>query len=154
MSAILPLPQCVSPVRSLLSSVSLALCNENPSIRCPVDHDDVIKWKHFPRYWPFVRGIHHWLVNSPHKGQWRGVLMISLICTWIWVNNVEASDLLRHRAHYDVTVMIPLALYRGKYFHVIASSCSMTIPPCHTWASIMASQITDNSTICSTACSR
>ena len=19
-------------------------------------HDDVIKWKHFPRYWPFVRG--------------------------------------------------------------------------------------------------
>ena len=21
-------------------------------------HDDVIKWKHFPRYWPFVRGIH------------------------------------------------------------------------------------------------
>ena len=22
-------------------------------------HDDVIKWKHFPRYWPFVRGIHH-----------------------------------------------------------------------------------------------
>ena len=22
-------------------------------------HDDVIKWKHFPRYWPFVRG-NHW----------------------------------------------------------------------------------------------
>ena len=21
-------------------------------------HDDVIKWKHFPRNWPFVRGIH------------------------------------------------------------------------------------------------
>ena len=21
-------------------------------------HDSVIKWKHFPRYWPFVRGIH------------------------------------------------------------------------------------------------
>ena len=21
-------------------------------------HDDVIKWKHFPRYWLFVRGIH------------------------------------------------------------------------------------------------
>ena len=21
-------------------------------------HDDVIKWKHFPCYWPFVRGIH------------------------------------------------------------------------------------------------
>ena len=23
-------------------------------------HDDVIKWKHFPHYWPFIRGIHRW----------------------------------------------------------------------------------------------
>ena len=30
-------------------------------------HDDAIKWKHFLRYWPFVRRIHRWLVNSPHK---------------------------------------------------------------------------------------
>ena len=35
-------------------------------------HDDVIKWKHCPRYWLFVRGIHRSLVNSPHKGKWRG----------------------------------------------------------------------------------
>ena len=26
--------------------------------------DDVIKWKHFPRYWPFVGGIHRWPVDS------------------------------------------------------------------------------------------
>ena len=67
-------------------------------------HDDVIKWKHFPRYWPFVRGIHRW----PHKGQWRGALMFSLICAWIngSVNNREAGDLRRHRAHYDVIVMV------------------------------------------------
>ena len=72
-----------------------------------VCHDDVIKWKHFPRYWPFVRGIHRSPVNSPHKGQWRGALMLSLICVWIngWVNNREAGDLRRYRAHYDVTVM-------------------------------------------------
>ena len=70
-------------------------------------HDDVIKWKHFPRYWPFVRGIHRSPRNSPHKGQWRGALMISLICTQIngWVNNGEAGDLRRHLAQYDVTVM-------------------------------------------------
>ena len=36
------------------------------------DHDDVIKWKHFPYYWPFVRGIHRSPVNSPHKSQGRG----------------------------------------------------------------------------------
>ena len=44
-------------------------------------HDDVIKWKHLPRYWPFVRGIHRPPVNSPIKGQWRGALMFSL--SWV-----------------------------------------------------------------------
>ena len=46
-------------------------------------------------------------VNSPHKGQWRGALMLSLICNWInsWVNNREASDLRHHHAHYEVIVM-------------------------------------------------
>ena len=47
-------------------------------------------------------------VNSPHKGQWGEALMFSLICVWIngWVNNREAGDLRRHRAHYDVIVML------------------------------------------------
>ena len=80
-------------------------------------YDDVIKWKHFPRYWPFVRGIHRSPVNSPHKGQWRGALMFSLIFAWInrSVNNGEAGDLRRHRAHYDVTVMIEWPVISGKY---------------------------------------
>ena len=71
-------------------------------------HDDVIKWKYFPRYWSFVRGIHRSPVNSPHKGQWRGALMFSLICARInsWVNNGEAGDLRRHRGHFDVIVML------------------------------------------------
>ena len=70
-------------------------------------HDDVIKWKHFPRHWPFVRGIHRSPMNSPHKGQWRGALMFSLICARLngWVNNREAGDLRRHGVHYDITVM-------------------------------------------------
>ena len=47
-------------------------------------------------------------VNSPHKGQWRGALMFSLICVWIngWVSNREAGDLRHHRGHYDVSVII------------------------------------------------
>ena len=70
-------------------------------------HDDVIKWKPFPRYWPFVRGIHRSPVNSLHKGQWRGALMFSLICFWIngWENNRKAGDLRRYRVHYGVIVM-------------------------------------------------
>ena len=60
-------------------------------------HNDFIKWKHFPRNWPFVRGIHRSPVNSPHKGQWRGALMFSLISACIngWVYNGEAGDLRR-----------------------------------------------------------
>ena len=63
----------------------------------------------FRAYWPFVRGIHRSPTNSPHKGQRRGALMFSLICALNkngWVNNREADDFRRHRAHYDVTVMI------------------------------------------------
>ena len=72
-----------------------------------VNHDDVIKWKHFPRNWPFVREIHRSPVNFPHKGQWRGALMFSLIYAWIndWVNNCEAGDLRSQHGHYDVIVM-------------------------------------------------
>ena len=59
---------------------------------------DVIKWKHFPRYWPFVRGIHRSPMNSPHKDQWHWPLIFSLICAWTngWVNNRDAGDLRRH----------------------------------------------------------
>ena len=60
----------------------------------------VIKWKLFPRYWPFLRGI--------HRSPWRPALVFSLICAWInaWVNNLEAGELRRYRTHYDVTVVI------------------------------------------------
>ena len=69
-------------------------------------HDDGIKWKHLPRYWPFVRGIQQFPVNYP-KRPWRRALMFSLICARIngWANNNEADDLIRHRAYYDVIVM-------------------------------------------------
>ena len=89
-------------------SALLAICAGNSPGTFPLPtHDDVIKWKHFPRYWPFVRGIHRSPVNSPHKGQWRGDLMFCLICVWIndWEYNREAGDLRRYRTHYDVTVM-------------------------------------------------
>ena len=77
-------------------------------------HVDVIKWKHFPHYWPFVWGIHWLPVNFLHKGQWRWALMFSLISTWtnVWVNNWDAGDLRHHHAHCDITVM-------GVVYHII-----------------------------------
>ena len=69
-------------------------------------HDDVIKWKHFPRYWPFVRGIHRSPVNSPHTGQ----------CAELWCflwstpdqtveETIETPLFWDAIAHYDVIVM-------------------------------------------------
>ena len=71
----------------------------------------------FPRYWPFVRGIHRSPVNSPHKGQWRGALMFCFICVWKngWVNNREAADLRRYHAHHDVSVMVIADLKKCQY---------------------------------------
>ena len=68
-------------------------------------HDDVIKWKHFSRYWPFVRITHLSPVTSPHTGQWRGALMFSLTCalnkrlskqSWGWWFEVPSRSLWRH----------------------------------------------------------
>ena len=74
----------------LLCFVLLWLCHD----------DDVIQWEHFPRYWPFVRGIHRSPVNSPHKSQWRRALMFSLICAWInswgWWFETPWRSLWRH----------------------------------------------------------
>ena len=70
-----------------------------------LSHDFVIKWKNFPRYWPFVRGIHRSPVNSPHKGQWRWALVFSLICalnkrlskqSWGWRFETPRCSLWRH----------------------------------------------------------
>ena len=84
-------------------------------------------------------GLPRWPVNSPHKGQWRGALLFSLISAWMndWVNNREAGHFRRRDAHYDVTVMVPSCLldthnnliflyYSGSPKHCVTwtSSCS------------------------------
>ena len=88
-----------------------SLCNKKLFwIVCHADqnHDDVIKWKHFPRCWPFVKWIHRSPVDCPHKGQWRGALQFSFICAWTndWANNGDPGYLRRPRAHYNVNVVV------------------------------------------------
>ena len=96
-------------------------------------HDDVIKWKHFPRYWPFVRGIHRSLMNSPHKGQWHGTLIFSLICVWIndWVNNRGAGYLRRYSTHYGVIVMGLARFVYGCFYLSISVSINLIPLPCY-----------------------
>ena len=91
--------------------------------------DDVIKWRQFPRYWSFVRGIHRSSANSPHNDQWRVPLIFSLICAWRngWVNHRDAGDLRCHRAHYNATVMsndmLILALFTLPTVSLIVNNC-------------------------------
>ena len=53
-----------------------------------------MKWKNFLRYWPYVRWIDRSPMNSPHKDQWRGALMFSLISAWInvWQKSLMIWD--------------------------------------------------------------
>ena len=98
--------------------------HKGPVTREMFPFDDVImKWQLCCCWWYNVSWWRHqmetfsaWLVlcagnspvpvNSPHKGQWRGALMFSLICMNGWVNNREAGDLRRYPVHYDVIVML------------------------------------------------
>ena len=69
-------------------------------------------WRHpmdtFSALLAICAGINRTPVNFPHKGQWFGALMFSLICVWIYgrLNNHEAGDLRRYRTHYEVIAMI------------------------------------------------
>ena len=78
-------------------------------------HDDVIKLKHFPRYWPFCAG------NSPVTGEFPSQRPVSGVWYFLRstpkkngsVNNRNAGDLRRHRAHCGVTLMMPPHFMRG-----------------------------------------
>ena len=49
-------------------------------------HEDVMTWKHFPYYWPFVKGIH----RSPiDKGPWCGALFFPFFVSLIKLLNQQ-----------------------------------------------------------------
>ena len=108
--------QVVDDSHECMSSLALLLfqCFHYNAI-VPVIHDIVIKWKHFPRNWPLARGIHRSPVDSPHKWQWHGALMSSLIpaLTDGSANNLDAGDLRRQHAHYNFTVMQFMIKFRN-----------------------------------------
>ena len=76
-----------------------------PSQKCWFVHDDVITWKHCPRKWPFVRGIHRSPVKTPYKSQWRGAWVgFFYLClnqrlskqSWGWWFETPSRPLWRH----------------------------------------------------------
>ena len=68
-------------------------------------HDDVIKWKHFPRNWWLALCAGNSPMNSPHKGQWRRALMFFFDLrpikrlskqSWGWWFETPSCSLWRH----------------------------------------------------------
>ena len=130
--------------------IRLSDVDANGSIWQYIDHDDVIKWKHFPRYWSFVRGIHRSPVNSPHKGQWRDAFFdlrpnkrlskqswgwwFETSSRWLWCHcNVIVSVMAGHRK--DKTQLIKICVTMPQWisppewthFGSSSSSCSSSI---------------------------
>ena len=68
-------------------------------IRTYNQHDDVIGWNHFR-----VTGLLCGEFIS-HRPVIRSFDVFFDLCLNIWAHNWDASDLRRHRSHYDVTVM-------------------------------------------------
>ena len=101
-----PEVQLVSITIMVLTTCDI-LCNLKKYPKQITSHDDVIKWKYFPRYWPFGREIHWSPVDSPNKGQWRGALMFSLMCarTNGWAHNQDTGDFRRHGDHFDTIII-------------------------------------------------
>ena len=82
---------------SLLVKCCKAPCMWNPEyLYIVIAYDDVIKWKHFPRYWPFVRGIH----RSPVSFDVFFVLRLDKQLSkqpWGWWFETISHPLWRHR---------------------------------------------------------
>ena len=98
-------------------------------------HDGVIKWKHFPCYWPFVRGIHRSSVNSPHTGQFSGALMFSLIYAlnkrlskqlWGWWFETPSRSLWRHCNGFSFSSILPMSVRDTSLLFSQSRNCSST----------------------------
>ena len=79
--------------------------HNNPAPLMPI-HYGLIKWRHFPHYWPFWGEStgHRWipLTKTSDAELW----CFNFICAWTngWGNNLDAGDLKRYHTHYECKV--------------------------------------------------
>ena len=69
-----------------------------------------------------VAGLHRWIPRSKASDAEHRCFFICALMNG-WVNNREAGDLRRHRAHYDVTVMMTDRLNKSMRWNVSRFSC-------------------------------
>ena len=126
------------PTNQFIAYLSMLYCNHQ--------HDDVVKWKHFR-------------VTGPTCGEFTGDRWIPLTkasdaelwcCPWSapwisgWVNNREAGDLRRHRAHYDVIVLLTdfWGIFQLKIPFTRKCLVAMKLPSYHVISAIGLSMLT------------
>ena len=84
-------------------------------------HDDVIKWKHSPRYWWGESSGDQWIpLNKGHVTRNFDVFF-DLRLNKRLSKNRDAGDLRRHHAHYDVTVMMSTFMDNQPYMYELYS---------------------------------
>ena len=130
----------------LITLISLAqqhIHRSNPPVISEIQrHDTVSCWCYRLSWWRQQIGkfsaclvLCDWNppLDSPHKGQWRGAVVFSLICAWTngWKNSRDNGNLRRHRDHYDVIVMnwfVTVGYFRYRWWrHGWRRSCSWVL---------------------------
>ena len=94
-------------------------------MRFPDIHDDVIKWKHFPRYWPFVRGFHRSPVTRSFD-VFFGLILNKRLSKqpWGWWFETLSRPLWRHcnmlpivlRSGGRLSIKMPSYRYRASHY--------------------------------------
>ena len=115
-------------------------CSQITWMKKTINHDDVIKWKHFPRHWPFVRGIHRcrWIPHTKASNAelwcflWSAIISlmiisiswISVVFTGFWLhtlNNNHVYTLLTDNTefrHLDVSPCLKMC-FENVWFHAM-----------------------------------
>ena len=114
------MPCFVAFILSVLGGLKLSIFLGDSNNPIALMHDDIIKWKHFPRYWPICGLTSQW----PMTQSFDILLDLYLKKNNGWANNWDTGDLRRHCAHYDITVII------DGYFNGIGATTCLPLSNC------------------------
>ena len=123
------------------NDIPFQCCYSGPEQTDHGQHDDVIKWKHFPRYWPSVRGIH----RSPRPVTRSPNVFFDLRLnkrlrkqSWGWWFEALCRPLGRH-CNVFITFSKPLIEFVCSLTHWVLVTHMCVSEPGHCWFQAMTS---------------
>ena len=97
-------------IKLILRSISWNFCR---GISIWRNHEVVMAWKCYLHYWPFVRGIHQSLVDSPHKEPVTRSLMFPFMLAWAVNKQVNWDILTLNQCCCNVTSISICSLHKS-----------------------------------------